>query len=97
MTAIQSFAEHISAVRARDLDAASRAALKNHVVDTVGALLAGMHTEEGRALIGFLPQSGGTLDAVARRAAVARLTEIDDIHLSSCTTPGSVVVTAALT
>jgi 2-methylcitrate dehydratase PrpD len=84
-------------VRARDLDAVSRGLLKNHVVDTVGALLAGMHTEEGRALIAFLAPSGGTMDAVARRAAVTRLTEIDDIHLTSCTTPGSVVVTAALT
>jgi 2-methylcitrate dehydratase PrpD len=97
MTAIQDFAQHISAARARDLDAPSRALLKNHVVDTVGALLTGMHTAEGRALVRLLPSDGGTLDAVARRAAVTRLTEIDDIHLSSCTTPGSVVVTAALT
>jgi len=96
MTAIHMLAQHISAARAHDLDAKSRAALKNHVVDTMGAVLAGMHTEEGRALIRLLPPSGGTMDAVTRRAAVTRLTEIDDIHLTSCTTPGSVVATVAL-
>jgi len=97
MTAIQTLAEHTAKIRARDIDAKSRAVLKNHVVDTVGALLAGLHTEEGRALVKLLPPSGGTMEAVSRRAAVTRLTEIDDIQLTSGTTPGSVIVTVALT
>jgi 2-methylcitrate dehydratase PrpD len=56
-----------------------------------------LHTDEGRALIKLLPPSNNATDSVARRAAVTRLTEIDDIHLTSCTTPGSVVATVALT
>jgi 2-methylcitrate dehydratase PrpD len=37
------------------------------------------------------------LDRVARSCALARLSEIDDIHLSSCTTPGALIVPSALT
>src|SRR5581483_1607582 len=36
-------------------------------------------------------------DPVARHCAWARLSEIDDIHLASATTPGGVIVPAALT
>lgn len=97
MTAIQTLAEHTAKIRARDLDAKSRAVLKNHVVDTMCALIAGLHTEEGRALVKFQPPSGGIMEAVSRRASVTRLTEIDDIQLTSGTTPGSVIVTVALT
>jgi 2-methylcitrate dehydratase PrpD len=97
MTSIETLAKHVAAARARDLDAKSRAALSHHVIDTVGALLTGMHTDEGRALMRLLPPSGNVMDSVSRRAAVTRLTEIDDIHLTSCTTPGSVVATVALT
>jgi len=97
MTSIQAMAAHVAGARARDLDAVSRDALKRHVVDSVAALIAGAHTGEGRALARLLPHGDGVATAVARRAATARLTEIDDIHLPSCTTPGSVVVTTALT
>src|SRR5262249_10150272 len=38
----------------------------------------------------------GPMSAIATRCAQARCTEIDDIHLASCTTPGSVVVSTAL-
>src|SRR5437764_161320 len=45
-------------------------------------------------------KSGATSAAAGPRlagwCASARLTEADDIHLTSCTTPGSVVVPAAL-
>jgi 2-methylcitrate dehydratase PrpD len=37
------------------------------------------------------------LDQIALRVAMIRNTEIDDIHMESCTTPGSVVVPVALT
>jgi 2-methylcitrate dehydratase PrpD len=97
MTSIETLANHVATARACELDPQSRDALKLHVIDTVGALLAGMHTEEGRALTKLLPPSTDVMDSVSRRAAVTRLTEIDDIHLTSCTTPGSVVATVALT
>ena len=35
--------------------------------------------------------------AVSRRVAITRMTELDDIHMASCTTPGAVVVPTALT
>ncbi len=54
--------------------------LKLHVVDTLGALLVGRRLAEGR---------------LAEECAAVRCTEIDDIHLASCTTPGAVVVPVA--
>jgi 2-methylcitrate dehydratase PrpD len=79
------------------------AVLGDHVMDTVGAWLAGSVTEDGRALARLC--TGGMLgiaanhplDQVLRRVGQTRLTEIDDIHLPTCTTPGSVVVITALT
>jgi len=65
--------------------------------DALGALVAGSGTAEGRAIA-----AGGTWDgdfaaAVVRRVATTRMTELDDIHMASCTTPGAVVVPTALT
>jgi hypothetical protein len=69
--------------------------LANHLLDTIGAWLAGSVTEDGQALRGA--QGSGTLaltphplDRLALRVGQTRLTEIDDIHLPTCTTPGSV-------
>jgi 2-methylcitrate dehydratase PrpD len=77
--------------------------LAEHVMDTIGAWLAGSVTEDGQALAklcanGMLGVSADhPLDQVLRRVGQTRLTEIDDIHLPSCITPGSVVVITALT
>ncbi len=76
--------------------------LADHVLDTIGAWLAGSVTEDGQALsgaqgAGALALSTHPLDQLARRVGQTRLTEIDDIHLPTCTTPGSVVVITALT
>jgi hypothetical protein len=76
--------------------------LPDHVLDTIGAWLAGSVTEDGQALCGAqgtgpLALSAHPLDQLARRVGQTRLTEIDDIHLPTCTTPGSVVVITALT
>ena len=81
-----------------------------HILDTVGAMLAGPQTAEGIAIGKFIeslddqatiPSSVTPLRASLPRAvfgacAATRTTEIDDIHLGSCTTPGSVVVPTAL-
>lgn len=61
-----------------------------HLVDAVAAWIAGADTPEGEALRRLE-------DPVARHCAWARLSEIDDIHLASATTPGGVIVPAALT
>jgi 2-methylcitrate dehydratase PrpD len=75
-----------------------RQALRLHIADTVGAWIAGSATPEGRALVKFGGQAGaGMPDRVATNCALARLSEIDDIHLASATTPGALVVPAALT
>src|ERR1035438_8898195 len=63
--------------------------LRMHIADTLGMLRAGLDLEEGRAA------SKLGIPLVAWCAA-ARCTEADDIHLTSCTTPGSVVVPVAL-
>jgi 2-methylcitrate dehydratase PrpD len=76
-----------------------------HVLDTVGAWVAGRSTEEGALLQGLAkPGQGGLallgdapLDRLALRVSSIRLSEMDDLHMPSCTTPGSVVVTTALT
>jgi 2-methylcitrate dehydratase PrpD len=86
-------------------DAAVRAKLELHLVDTIGAWIAACSTAEGKALIAFrnrmraadkgAPRS--LCDDIAAHVALVRLSEIDDIHLKSMTTPGSVVIPAALT
>src|SRR6267154_1254885 len=52
---------------------------------------------EGRALLKFGENQDAVPDRVATHCALARLSEIDDIHLVSATTPGALVVPAALT
>jgi 2-methylcitrate dehydratase PrpD len=60
--------------------------------DSIGALLAGAHTREGRAHAQLDPARTG----VAYLAAVMRLSELDDIDLRTCTTPSAVVVPVVL-
>ncbi len=63
--------------------------LRLHITDTLGMILQGQSLAEGKAAMALgLPLVGW--------CASARLTEADDIHLTSCTTPGSVVVPTAL-
>ena len=63
--------------------------LRLHIADTLGMMLQGALLEEGKLAMAL----GSPLVAWC---ASARLTEADDIHLTSCTTPGSVVVPTAL-
>jgi 2-methylcitrate dehydratase PrpD len=80
--------------------------LELHVVDIVGAWTASVHTPEGAALLrwraamseGIAPGAMAQLRLdIATNCALARLSEIDDIHLASTTTPGAIVVPAAVT
>lgn len=75
-----------------------RDALRLHLADTVAAWIAAGATAEGRALLGFdSPDRGSLAGRVALHCALARLSEVDDIHLSSGTTPGAIVIPAAVT
>ena len=78
-------------------DDAARAALRLHVADTIGAWIAARGTAEGQALIAFGKGADALADRLAINVALARLSEIDDIHLAAMVTPGSIVVPAALT
>ena len=75
-----------------------------HLLDTLGAWYAGTRTEDSALAAklaasqpGFAAATDNPLDRVAQRVAVVRNTEIDDIHMPSCTTIGSVVVPVAVT
>ncbi len=93
MTVLEQLGAHV----ARGGAAPPREALRLHVADTVGAWIAGSATPEGRALLKFGANRDAMPDRVAMHCALARLSEIDDIHLASGTTPGALVVPAALT
>jgi 2-methylcitrate dehydratase PrpD len=75
-----------------------------HLVDTVGAWIASTRTAEGLALLRFRAAMRASKQAgddpaldLATRCALARLSEIDDIHLASMITPSAVVIPGALT
>jgi 2-methylcitrate dehydratase PrpD len=63
--------------------------LRLHVADTLGMIFQGTSLAEGKTAMALGSRLAGW-------CASARLTEADDIHLTSCTTPGSVVVPTAL-
>jgi 2-methylcitrate dehydratase PrpD len=75
-----------------------------HVLDTIGAWIAGRATREGDRLSqlrgsknrSLAPLTSTNLDTIALRVATARLSEVDDVHMPSCTTPGAIVVMTAL-
>jgi len=88
----------------RELTPSGLASARLHLVDAVAAWVAGLGTQEGRALVAFRreTQEGATgaeavSAAVATHCGLARLSEIDDIHIASMTTAGGIVVPAALT
>jgi 2-methylcitrate dehydratase PrpD len=68
-----------------------------HAADAVGAWIAAIATEEGRLLLAFRQPGAALPDRLAINCALARLSEIDDIHLAAMITPGAIVVPAALT
>jgi 2-methylcitrate dehydratase PrpD len=104
--AIDHLAEYIVRIWADEIPTAIADKLRLHVVDTLGAWIAAMATTEGRALIKFRRDllsvgatagKSGLFDEVAINCALVRLSEVDDIHLASMTTPGSIVIPVALT
>lgn len=101
MNGIDDLAGFIVRLRSDDLAAPLKDKLRLHVVDTLGAWIAGMTTAEGRALLRFrndLRAFGADLsNDLTINCALTRLSELDDIHLASMTTPGSIVIPAALT
>src|SRR5258707_10575716 len=102
MNALERLGSYVAASgRERPSDAV-RELVELHLIDTVGALIASARTVEGLGLLRFRAatrargQGAWALD-LATRCALARLSEIDDIHLPSMTTPGAIVIPGALT
>jgi 2-methylcitrate dehydratase PrpD len=92
---IGELASFVTGAKASALPAAERERLALHFTDTVVAALAGARIPEGKALQNF-GDAHALADRIGRRAAAVRLTEIDDIHLPSCTTPSAGIVPVAL-
>jgi len=88
-------ATFVTTASARNLPALDRVILRRHAADVIVARIAGEHTREGRAVSQLFPGGGG-VDSIAGLCALVRLTEVDDIHIASCTTPSSVAVPVAL-
>ena len=95
MSVIREWASFVCGASAASLSAADRARQRRHLADTFLAAVAGSRTAEGRSLRPVFPRPE-LADAIGLQAAMIRHTEIDDIHLPSCTTPSSVAVPAAL-
>ncbi|WP_102348852.1 MmgE/PrpD family protein [Bacillus sp. Marseille-P3661] len=80
----------------------------NHFVDTIVALVCGRYTTEGEHILSvFQDEENGilstnhvdkqsVLDEIMINVSLTRLTEVDDIHIASCTTPGSVIIPTVL-
>jgi 2-methylcitrate dehydratase PrpD len=92
---IGELASFVTGAKASALPATERERLGLHLTDTVIASLAGARIPEGKALQNF-GDAQALADRIGRRAAAIRLTEIDDIHLPSCTTPSAGIVPVAL-
>jgi 2-methylcitrate dehydratase PrpD len=83
---------------------ALREILELHVADITGAWIASVPTPEGRALKRWRAEAGegaaGSLQRlrldISTHCSLARLSEVDDIHLASTTTPGAIVVPGAV-
>jgi 2-methylcitrate dehydratase PrpD len=79
-----------------------RELIELHVIDSLGAWFAVARTEEAarlhvlaEAMTGNNKRSLAT--QIATACGMARLSEIDDIHLPSMTTPGGIIIPAAFT
>jgi 2-methylcitrate dehydratase PrpD len=104
MHVLEQIGEWVTAKGDGPLPQSVRQRLSIHLLDTVGAWIAGGVTDEGKMLKRLASDSSESLplfgrqplDRIALGVATTRLTEIDDIHMPSCTTPSSVVVPTAL-
>ena len=101
MSALEQLGAFLAAGPAGALADGTRETVELHLIDTVGAWIAAGATTEGRALLAYraamAPQGDALALDLATRCALARLSEIDDIHLPSMTTPGSIVIPGVLT
>lgn len=66
------------------------------IADLLAAFVLGLRTDEGKALARLHAGQHGADTIAAAVSAIARQSEADDIELTSCVTPGAVVIPVAL-
>jgi len=95
MTVISKLAAFVANADVTALSAAERSVQQSHVLDALVAAAAAARTGEARSLA-VLFGARARPEMIGQRAATIRLSEIDDIHLPSCTTPSAAAVATAL-
>jgi 2-methylcitrate dehydratase PrpD len=94
-----SLADVVVALTRRPVTAADREIARARIADTALAVTVGLATDQGRrsaAVADTLHSTGSLAASASRMVAACRMTEIDDVDLVSCITPGSCVVPTAL-
>lgn len=94
MSVIPQLARFVREASLARLPMGEQAMARRHVADAAIAGVAGARTHEAAAFRDL--GAGGDDDAIAVAATIVRHSEVDDIHLPSCTTPSSVAVPVAL-
>jgi 2-methylcitrate dehydratase PrpD len=106
VTALQTLATFVAQGVRAQVSERTRERARLHMIDTVGAWVAGARTPEGLALLATAgpaamqaeaSEKNNLARAIAIHCALARLSEVDNIHLASTTTPGGIVIPATLT
>ena len=88
MTVIGELADFVTGANAGALPLAEQALQRRHILDTVVAAAAGAQTKESQSLATLMGPRA-LPEVIGQRAATIRLSEVDDIHLPSCTTPSA--------
>lgn len=97
MIAIHDLAERLSSIALAELPEAAVAAARQRIFDNFASFSAGSATAEAALLRDVLgPKPLPLADGMRYMCAATRCTEIDDIHIGSCTTVGSIVIPVAL-
>ena len=109
-TPIYGLTSYIQDAVNRPLAADVSARTRQHLLDTIAAMVSGAHLIAGRAAIAFVKTQGGppqahvvgssvittAINAACTNGMLAHADETDDHHLGSITHPGSSIVPAAL-
>ena len=98
MTVLETFGEFVA--QRGELAPDVQNLLRLHAADTVAAWVAAGRTAEARQLFAYRDRFrtdhfGASVDVIIN-CALARSSEVDDIHIASMITPGSIIVPATL-
>ncbi len=97
VTAIDRLASFAANTSAQTTAGATDERLAIHIADGIIALLAGQHSQEGKALSAFFTRTESSpLATLSANAAAMRLSEIDDIHRSSGVTASAIALPSVL-